>query len=68
MSINGLVRSVAICGAIYGAHKLGEAIGFVKGTIRGCKLAKYYEDDAMKIANDWEEIESRWQELKARKA
>ena len=66
MSIRGIVRSAAIGAAIYGVAKAGEVVGLLKGVIKGCQLSQTHPDDAEQIAAEWEEIDRRWTELKAR--
>lgn len=66
MSINmkGVLKTIGIGAAAFGIAKAGELWGFVKGTAHGCRLARDNQEDAERIAQNWDEIDQKWYELK----
>lgn len=65
MSLRGIIRSAAIGACVYGAVKMAEFVGICKGVVMGCRIAKNCPDEAVKVADDWDELEEKWEALKA---
>lgn len=66
MSINakGILKTIGIGAAAFGIAKAGELWGFVKGTVHGCRIARDNPEDAVQVAENWDEIDRKWDELK----
>lgn len=63
---NRLIKSLAVAGAVYGIAKIGELVGVLKGIVTGCRISRDYPNEGTKIADDWDELETKWEALKSR--
>lgn len=67
MGIKSVVRSASIILVVYGAHQLGKLVGIGKGLVMGCRYAGENPENAKELVTDWDELNDRLAEFKARR-